>query len=201
MGLTPNEINQHCGFEKYVLKACFQDRGKEKKLPLQKPGFNPTKEGPYKWKIPALAKDASTLCDVMIHAELINKDGPSDEEKLAALRDISYAVEAAKIARFGTNEEKLFDTVFLDIKTGGIRRKMVITDLKVFSTVFRQNNPEFATRLGEFQLLLTRVLPDMFFCVCNGKCGKMAMESDPTTNVIIQNILKPPAGTTVSSRY
>ena len=197
MGLTLKEVSQQCGFEEHVLKHCFQDRGKEKKLPLQKPGFDPTKKGPYQWKISALAKDAKKNCDVMIHAELINKEGSSEEEKLSALHDISCAVEAAKIARFGSSEDKVFDTVFLDIKKSGKRKKMVITDLKIFSTVFRKNNPEFETRLGEFQLLLTRVLPDMFFCVCNGKCASMDSESDMETNTIFQNLLKPPHQTTV----
>ena len=64
MGLTPREINRQCGFEEYVLKHCFQVRGKEKKVPLQKPGFDPKKKGPYQWKIPALANHAFKHCDV-----------------------------------------------------------------------------------------------------------------------------------------
>ena len=210
MGETLPDIgsvfSQRCGIEEHVLKYCFQDRGKEKKVPLQKPGFDPTKKGPYKWKISALAKEAKKHCDVMIHAKLIDpEDISSKGEKLSALHDISSAVEAAKISRYGKNEEKVFDTVFLDIKKSGKRKNMVITDLGIFSRVFRKNNPEFETRLGEFQLLLTRVLPEMFFCVCNGKCGHLVSQSDEETKEIFRNILKPPTaastGTTKTARY
>ena len=194
MGLTPIEGNQQCGFQEHLLKHCFQDRGKTTKNPLKKPGFDPRKKGPHQWNIQKLAKDASKHCNVMIHAELINREGSTDEEKLIALRDVSYVVDAAREARFGADgpdKEKSIDTVFLDIKKGGKRTKMVITHLEVFNRVFRKNNPEFETRLGEFQLLLTRVLPDMFFCVCNGKCASMDSESDMETNTIFQNLLKP----------
>ena len=142
----------------------------------------------------------------MIHAKLIDpEDISSKGEKLSALHDISSAVEAAKISRFGKNGENVFDTVFLDIKKSDNRKNMVITDLGIFSRVFRKNNPEFETRLGEFQLLLTRVLPEMFFCVCNGKCGHLVSQSDEETNELFQNILKPPTGaptgTTKTARY
>merc|ERR1711894_339952 len=106
MGMTlPGMGLERCGLQEHVLKHCFQDRGKEKKFPIQKPGFDPTKKGPYKWKISALAEDAKKNCDVMIHAKLIIKEGFAKEVMLSALPDISSAVEAAKISRFGKNGE------------------------------------------------------------------------------------------------
>ena len=187
MVLTALEMNENCGFEEQVLRYCFQDQGKQQKIPLKKPGFDPTKKGPNKWKIQKLAKEARKNCDVMIHAKLLNREKMPNDLMLA-LNDISHAVEAAKTARFGSSGEKSFDTIFLDPFENS--DKMTIANLEVFNQLFPRHVPKFEGNQADFQRLVPRVLPNMYFCVCNDKCKKLIGRSDLTTNKIIQDILK-----------
>merc|ERR1719430_2162352 len=86
--LTQQKRNQNCGFDEVVLKLCFEDEGKQHKIPLKKTGFDPTKKGPYKWKNQKLAKEARKSCDVMVHAKFPDtKKLPTDS--MASLNIIS----------------------------------------------------------------------------------------------------------------
>jgi len=184
---TARNKNQNCGFDEHVLKYCFQEEGKQQKIPLKKTGFDPTKKGPYKWKNQKLAKEAGKSCDVMVHAKLpYAKKLPTD--LMTALNVISHAIEAAKMARFGSSGEKVLDTVFLDPYENS--DKMTIANFDVFKKLFPRQNPKLEKNQALYKPLVPRVLPNMYFCVCNDKCGKLIGKSDLKTNAIIQDILK-----------
>lgn len=187
MVLTARNKNQNCGFDEHVLKHCFQEEGKQHKIPLKKTGFDPTKKGPYKWKIEKLAKEARKSCDVMVHAKLPYTE-KLQTDLMTALNVISHAIEAAKMARFGSSGEKLLDTIFLDPYENS--DKMTIANFDVFKKLFPGQNPKLEKNQAVYEPLVPRVLPNMYFCVCNDKCGKLIGKSDLKTNAIIQDILK-----------
>jgi len=184
---TARNKNQNCGFDEVVLKLCFEDEGKQHKIPLKKTGFDPTKKGPYKWKNQKLAKEARKSCDVMVHAKFPDtKKLPTD--LMASLNIISRTIEAAKMARFGSTGEKLLDTIFLDPYENS--DKMTIANFDVFKKLFPRQNPKLEKNQAAYQPLVPRVMPNMYFCICNTKCGKLIGKSDLKTNAIIQDILK-----------
>jgi len=157
------------------------------RFPLRKQDLTQQKKGPYKWKIQKLAKEARKSCDVMVHAKFPDtKKLPTDS--MASLNIISRTIEAAKMARFGSTGEKLLDTIFLDPYENS--DKMTIANFDVFKKLFPRQNPKLEKNQAAYQPLVPRVLPNMYFCVCNNKCGKLIGKSDLETNAIIQDILK-----------
>ena len=201
--LTSEKDNQGCGFDEHVMRYCFEDRGKKKKNPLQKTGFDPLVSGPYKWKNLNRAMDAANDCQTIVHAELnTRKDFPN--ELMSALHEISHVVDGARMARFGSKKAKSFDTVFLD-PYGDIGQgpqlpvpypsdpyKMTIANFDSFTKLFKRNFFNFKDNKIAYQELAMRILPNMYFCVWNGKCGKLIeKKGDQTTASIIRDIIMP----------
>ena len=69
--------SSECGFQAELIKTCFEDRGKPTIVPMNTPGFDPTKgdiTGQYKWNLQNIAKDARAHCKVMIHWQMKRRD-------------------------------------------------------------------------------------------------------------------------------
>ena len=191
VGLTVREENQECGFQEQLLTQCILDRTKSKKNPLKKPGFDPTRKGEYQWKNQAIAKTAEKHCEVLIHVQLGNEKWTTAEELTKALLHISYVMETAKTIKVGKKLDKKFNMIFMEKQPK--QNQMVISNLNIFEILFQKNNPEFEKKAGNFRSLVSQILPDMFFCACDGKpqCGEMVGKSDSEIYKLIQQIIRP----------